>query len=125
MEYENVCLEALAFTLPEEVVTSAEIEARLAPVYRRLRLHEGRLELITGIAERRFWAPGTLPGDISAVTAEKALRMAYSEWDWFKLTRPLRDFRQLKRVLSRPKHTWHTFKFLATRHLRRIIHTNA
>lgn len=76
MEYENVCLEALAFTLPEEVVTSAEIEARLAPVYRRLRLHEGRLELITGIAERRFWAPGTLPGDISAVTAEKALRMA-------------------------------------------------
>ena len=64
-------------------------------------------------------------GALSGKDLEKALRMAYSEWDWFKLTRPLRDFRQLKRVLSRPKHTWHTFKFLATRHLRRIIHTNA
>ena len=34
MLYQNVCLEALAYTLPEEVVTSAEIEARLEPLSR-------------------------------------------------------------------------------------------
>jgi 3-oxoacyl-[acyl-carrier-protein] synthase-3 len=74
--YHNVCLESIAYTLPEEVVTSAEIEARLAPLYRRLRLPEGRLELMSGIAQRRFWPPGTLPGTKSAETAEKALQAA-------------------------------------------------
>jgi len=76
MQYRNVCLEAFAYTLPEEVVSSAEIEARLEPLYTRLRLPEGRLELMTGIAERRFWAPGTLPSEKSVETAEKALRTA-------------------------------------------------
>ena len=55
MLYQNVCLESFGYTLPEEIVTSTELEQRLEPVYRRLRLPEGRLELITGIRERRFW----------------------------------------------------------------------
>ena len=58
------------------MVSSAEIEARLAPLYGRLGLPEGRLELMSGIAQRRFWPPGTLPGTISAQTAEKALQAA-------------------------------------------------
>ena len=66
MLYQNVCLEAIAHTLPEEVVTSAEIEARLEPLYTRLRLPEGRLELMTGIRERRFWPP-----DMSAEREER------------------------------------------------------
>ncbi len=74
--YNNVCLEAFSYTLPEEVVTSAQIEARLEPLYRRLRLPEGRLELMTGIAQRRFWPAGMLPGDQSVQTAEKAIRIA-------------------------------------------------
>ncbi len=74
--YNNVCLEALSYTLPEEVVTSAQIEAWLEPLYRRLRLPEGRLELMTGIAERRFWPAGMLPGPMSVQTAEKAIRIA-------------------------------------------------
>jgi len=76
MRYQNVCLEAFACTLPDEIVTSAEIEARLAPLYRRLGLPEGRLELITGISTRRFWPPGMVPSDQSVLTAEKALRIA-------------------------------------------------
>lgn len=76
MRYQNVCLEAIAYTLPEEVVTSAELEARLEPVYRRLRLPEGRLELMTGIAERRFWPPQMMPSEKSVETAEKAIRLA-------------------------------------------------
>ncbi len=76
MRYRNVCLEVFAQTLPEEVVTSTQIEQALAPAYRRLRLSEGRLELITGIAQRRFWAPGTMPSEKSVLTAEKALAIA-------------------------------------------------
>ena len=76
MKYENVCLEVFACTVPEEVVTSAAIEARLAPLYSRLRLPEGRLELMTGIAQRRFWPPGMLPSEKSVQTAEKAIRLA-------------------------------------------------
>ena len=61
MKYTNVNVEAFGYTLPEEVVTTAEIERRLAPLYERLRLPEGRLELITGVRQRRFWPPGTMP----------------------------------------------------------------
>lgn len=76
MRFEHVCVEALAATLPEEVVRSSDIEARLAPVYQRLRLPEGRLEMMTGIVERRFFAPGSMPGEISARTADQALQKA-------------------------------------------------
>jgi 3-oxoacyl-[acyl-carrier-protein] synthase III len=61
MRFENVFVESFAHVLPERVVTSAEIEARLAPIYERLRLSAGRLELMSGIRERRFFAPGTRP----------------------------------------------------------------
>lgn len=73
MRYENVCLEAISHSLPEEIVTSAEIESLLSPLYERLRLPEGRLELMTGIAERRFWPRGDLPSRMSVVSAEKAI----------------------------------------------------
>ena len=73
MRYRSVCLEAFGYTLPDEVVTSAEIEARLVPLYHRLRLPEGRLELMSGIRERRFFAPGTRPGDISIKSAHRAI----------------------------------------------------
>ena len=76
MLYKNVYIEAISHTLPDEVVTSAEIEARLEPLYTRLRLPAGRLELMSGIRERRFWPPGTLPSQKSAATAEKAIRVA-------------------------------------------------
>ncbi len=74
MLYQNVCLDAIACTLPEEVVTSAELEQRLEPLYHRLRLPEGRLELMTGIVERRFWKPGTTISEKSIASGEKAIR---------------------------------------------------
>jgi len=73
MRYQHVCIEAVCHTLPPEVVTSAEIEGRLRPVYERLGLPEGRLELMTGIRERRFFPRGTRPGQISAQTARRAI----------------------------------------------------
>jgi len=73
LQYQKVCLEAASYTLPDEIVTSEEIERRLEPLYRRLRLPEGRLELMTGIRERRFWEPGALPSDASIASGELAI----------------------------------------------------
>src|SRR3954468_10170767 len=79
MRFEHVCIESLAVALPDEVWTSAAIEERLRPMYERLKLPEGRLELMTGIRERRHWAAGIRPSDASAaagraVLAKSALR---------------------------------------------------
>ena len=79
MRYSRVRLAGLACTPPDEVVTSDDLEARLGPVYDRLRLPAGRLELMTGIRERRFYPPGTKPGEISAKTANAALDRAAAD----------------------------------------------
>lgn len=76
MKYANVCVEGLAYSLPEEIVTSEELEARLQPLYQRLRLPEGRLELMTGIRERRFWPSRMLPSEQSIVSANRLLDAA-------------------------------------------------
>lgn len=73
MRFQNVVIESIAHALPEEVVTSAAIEERLAPVYERLRLPVGRLELMTGIRERRFWSAGTRPSDAAAAAGRAVL----------------------------------------------------
>ncbi|MHC2071137.1 3-oxoacyl-ACP synthase III [Bremerella sp. T1] len=73
MKYQNVCIEGLGYCLPDEIVTSAEIEQRLAPLYERLRLPEGRLELMTGISQRRFFPDVVQPGDVSIHSARNAM----------------------------------------------------
>ncbi len=73
MRFEHVQIAALGHALPEERVTSAGLEERLAPLYDRFRLRVGRLELMTGIRERRFWPPGTRPSDAAAAAGEVAL----------------------------------------------------
>ena len=35
MNFKNVAIESLAYALPDEVWTSADVEAKLAPVYER------------------------------------------------------------------------------------------
>ena len=73
MRFGRTVLGALAHALPEEVITSAEIEERLAPVYGRIGLSPGRLELMTGIRERRAWAEGTRPSAASTAAGEAVL----------------------------------------------------
>lgn len=75
-KWKRVCLERFGYALPENVVTSIEIERELAPVYERFGLHEGRLELMSGIRERRFWDEGTLPSDASTRAGRAALDAA-------------------------------------------------
>lgn len=73
MKFAHTCIESLAVALPDEVLTSVQIEARLRPLYERLRLPEGRLELMTGIRERRVWPVGTRPSDASAAAGKAVL----------------------------------------------------
>jgi 3-oxoacyl-[acyl-carrier-protein] synthase III len=73
MKFEHTCIEALAVALPEEIWTSAQIEERLRPLYERLKLPAGRLELMTGIKERRMWPAGTRPSDASAAAGRAVL----------------------------------------------------
>ncbi len=73
MLFENVSLAAFGHALPTDVVTSDELEERLAPVYDRLHLSVGRLELMSGIRERRFFPPGTRPSTVAARAGAKAI----------------------------------------------------
>ncbi len=73
MKFENVCIESLAVALPDEVWSSAAIEERLRPLYERLKLPAGRLELMSGIRERRMWPAGTRPSDASAQAGRAVL----------------------------------------------------
>jgi len=73
MRYGNVCIEAFGHELPQNVVTSLSLEERLAPVYNKLNLTVGRLEMMTGIRERRFWDEGVPPSRASTLAAQKAI----------------------------------------------------
>lgn len=73
MKYNRVAIKAFGYELPPNRVTSAELEERLAPVYERLKLPVGRLELMSGIHERRFWDNGTRPSAAAAMAGRKAL----------------------------------------------------
>jgi 3-oxoacyl-[acyl-carrier-protein] synthase-3 len=57
MKYSKVFIEALGYELAPVVVTSSELEARLEPLYRALRIAPGQLQALTGIRERRWWEP--------------------------------------------------------------------
>jgi 3-oxoacyl-[acyl-carrier-protein] synthase-3 len=73
MKFKNVVIESFGYDLSDKKVLSSDIETRLESLYTRLKLPEGRLELMTGIYERRMWEPGTKPSDLSTAAAKKCL----------------------------------------------------
>jgi acyl-CoA:acyl-CoA alkyltransferase len=73
MLFENVCIEGLGYHLPENRISSSEIETRLASLYERLKLPLGRLQLMSGIEERRFWDEGVFPSEVAAIAGKKAI----------------------------------------------------
>lgn len=76
IHFSNVCLDTFGYELPPRVITSEEIEDRLAPVYERLRLPTGRLELMSGISQRRLWHEGTRPSEAATLAGKKVLAQA-------------------------------------------------
>ena len=73
MRYQNVFIEAFGYHLPENVVTSLDLEKRIAPLYEKLGYEPGRLEALSGIKERRMWPVGTRPSDVAAVAGQNVL----------------------------------------------------
>jgi 3-oxoacyl-[acyl-carrier-protein] synthase-3 len=55
LKYQNVCIEGFGCILPSVILTTDEVERQLAPLYERLKLPTGRLEILSGIKERRLW----------------------------------------------------------------------
>ena len=74
--YKNVCLHTFGYELPPNILSSEDIENRLEPVYRRLKLPAGRLEMMSGIRERRLWPSGTLPSEAAAMAGKRTLNNA-------------------------------------------------
>jgi 3-oxoacyl-[acyl-carrier-protein] synthase-3 len=81
MKFAHACIESLTAVLPDEICSSAQLEERLGPLYERLKLPTGRLELMTGIKERRMWAAGTLPSDASAAAGRAVLQQSKLKGD--------------------------------------------
>lgn len=76
MRWDRVCVEGMGVSLPEERVSTRELEGRLASVYAKWGLAPGQLEALTGIRERRWW-----PNDRVSLSgaAVDAAREALSE----------------------------------------------
>lgn len=73
MRFREVRLAAIGADIPDEIWSSADIERRMAALYRRLKLPEGRLEGMSGVVERRVWPEQTLPGTPSIQTARRTI----------------------------------------------------
>jgi len=76
MRWNRVCLEAIAYELPEERLSSSQVEDRLVPLYESHALGTGQLEALTGIRERRLWPPGTSMADAAGRAGKRALQRA-------------------------------------------------
>ncbi len=73
VQFTNVVLSSIGAVIPDEIWSSDEVERRLKPLYERLKLPEGRLELMSGISRRRLWASGTLPSGPSIQSVNAAI----------------------------------------------------
>ncbi len=76
IHYSKVCLHTIGYELPPRIVTSAQIEERLSCLYKRLRLPSGRLELMSGIKERRLWPSGTRPSEAATLAGRRVVDSA-------------------------------------------------
>lgn len=73
MRFSNVVIESIDYVLPDQVFTSEQLELEFEEVYQRLGLQVGRLELMTGIKERRFWPSEFKASEASSLAGEKVL----------------------------------------------------
>jgi len=74
MNYNKVFIDALGYELAPVVVTSEELEERLAPLYQSKRMSPGQLEVLTGIRERRWWEEGYTLTQGATAAANHALQ---------------------------------------------------
>ncbi|RMG40865.1 MAG: 3-oxoacyl-ACP synthase III [Candidatus Dadabacteria bacterium] len=73
VRFKDVCIEAYALNLPPNRVTSAELEDRLAELYKRLNIPFGTLEKLSGIKSRYLWKSDVMPSEVATEAAQQAL----------------------------------------------------
>lgn len=75
-QYDNVSLHTFGYQLPPNILRSEDIEKRLHSLYEKLKLPAGRLELMSGIKERRLWNEGTLPSQAAIMAGKDTMEKA-------------------------------------------------
>ncbi len=76
MRYTRVFIQSIGYQLAPNVVSTASLEARLAPVYKALRVPPNQIEPLTGVRERRYWDAGQTMAGGALKAARKALETA-------------------------------------------------
>ena len=76
MKYSKVHITSFGYELPPNVVSSEDLEKRLAPLYDALHFQKGQLESLTGIRERRFWDPEFQMAQGAILSGEKSIAAA-------------------------------------------------
>jgi 3-oxoacyl-[acyl-carrier-protein] synthase III len=76
LRWNNVCIEAMGYVLPEQVVTSDELDEAIRPLLKRIGLPPGQVEKLSGVRERRYWDPGMLPSVAAAQAGQVTLQNA-------------------------------------------------
>ena len=71
--FKHVRLESFGLNFPTTLLSSAEIEERIAPVYERLRIPVGTLERVSGVTTRGIWPTDVTPSSVATVAAREAL----------------------------------------------------
>jgi 3-oxoacyl-[acyl-carrier-protein] synthase-3 len=71
--YSKVKIDGFQAHTPDSILTSEAVEDMLRPAYDKLNLSKGRLEMFTGIKERRYWPLDKTPSQASAEAAEKLI----------------------------------------------------
>jgi 3-oxoacyl-[acyl-carrier-protein] synthase III len=71
--YANTAILTVSSADATDVVTSADLDERLAETYQRVRLRPGQLERLVGVRERRWWSEGMSFVDGAAMAGAKAI----------------------------------------------------
>jgi acyl-CoA:acyl-CoA alkyltransferase len=74
--HRNVALLSVASTIATRITTSEEIDRRLQPVLKRLKLPTGLLQRVAGVHERRNWGEGQAFDDAAVAAGKRALAEA-------------------------------------------------
>ena len=77
MRYENVSVEALGYALPEERLSTTNLEQKLAPLYSKLGIKQGLLETLTGVIARRLWPENYTPAQAAIEAAQTTLNNTF------------------------------------------------
>ncbi|WP_114326062.1 3-oxoacyl-ACP synthase III [Candidatus Colwellia aromaticivorans] len=73
MQYARVFIDDISYQLAPRIISSDEIERRLEPVYKALRIPKGQLKAFTGIEQRRWWNESFRYSDGAIAAATKCL----------------------------------------------------